>query len=209
MPWQALILAAVIVFNILLIGVLRLRPEITAATGGKALGFLALFALPVLIFAGSTTHHLDKATTTEFCLSCHVMEPYGRSLSIDSPDHLPATHFQNNRVPTDHACYTCHTTYAMFGDVQAKLNGMRHVYINYLGTIPDPITLYEPYKNRECLHCHAAARNFETNDFHVELRTELESNDISCLECHAVVHAVAEVDALPTWSRPEWPPEEP
>lgn len=203
MTTQALILAAFIAFNLGLIIVLRVRPEITAATGGKAVAFLALFVLPAMTFAGSTAHHLDKATTTEFCVSCHVMEPYGLSLEIDSLDHLPATHFQNNRVPPDRACYTCHTSYAMFGDLQAKLNGLRHVAINYLGTVSEPITLYQPYSNRECLHCHAGARTFEEHPFHVEIRSDLGRDEVSCLDCHAVVHGVAEIDALPRWV---WPP---
>ncbi len=205
MSWQAEILAAFIVVNILLIGVLRIRPELTRATTGKALAFLALLVLPVVIFSFSTTHHLEKATTTEFCLSCHVMEPYGSSLRIDSSDHLPATHFQNKRVPTDRACYTCHTNYAMFGDLRAKLNGIRHVYVNYLGTIPDDLTLYEPYQNRECLYCHAGARNFEENDFHLGMRSDLEQNDVSCLECHPSEHAIDQLDSLPMWVRAEGP----
>lgn len=199
-PLQTLILAAFIVFNMVLIVVLHLRPQITAATGGKALAFLSLFVLPVVIFSGSSAHHLEKAKTTEFCLSCHVMEPYGRSLDIDSPDHLPASHFQNNRVPTDQACYTCHTSYAMFGDVRAKLNGVRHVYVNYFGDIPDQLTLYDSFKNRECLHCHAGGRNFEENEFHASMRAELGRDDVSCLECHASVHAVTQLDDLPTWT---------
>ena len=202
MSTQAAILAAFIGFNLALIVVLRLRPEITAATGGKALAFLALFVLPAMTFAGSTAHHLDQATTTQFCVSCHVMEPYGRSLDIDSVDHLPAHHFQNHRVPPDQACYTCHTTYAMFGDLQAKLNGLRHVAVNYLGTVPDPIALYQPYKNRECLHCHAGARTFEEQPFHADIRGELTRDELSCLGCHAVAHDVAAIDDLPRWTPP-------
>ena len=140
---NAVILALFIVVNMLLVALLRWRPHVTAAVGGKALAFLALFLLPVFTFSFSTAHHLEQATTTTFCLSCHVMEPYGRSLYIDSPDYVPASHFQNNRVPQDQACYTCHTTYAMFGDLRAKLNGIRHVYVNYLGAVPEHHDLYE------------------------------------------------------------------
>jgi cytochrome c-type protein NapC len=71
--------------------------------------------------------------------------------------HLAAAHFQNHRVPADEACYTCHTNYAMFGGMKAKIGGLRHIYVYYLGKPPQPadIKLYEPYNNRECLHCHA------------------------------------------------------
>lgn len=163
---------------------------------------MALCALPVLVFAFSSTHHLEQSKTTEFCLSCHVMEPYGRSLSIDSADHLPASHVQNNRVPRDQACYTCHTTYAMFGDVQAKLNGLKHVYVNYFGTVPETVTLYEKFQNRECLHCHDGARSFEEQEFHADMHEDFSRGDVSCLECHSLVHDVATLDELPVWSGP-------
>ena len=56
---QQLILAGVIVFNLVLIGVLRFKPEMRVAARGKALAFLALFVLPVLAFTGGTAHHLE------------------------------------------------------------------------------------------------------------------------------------------------------
>src|SRR6058998_3634922 len=77
------------------------------------------------------------------------------SSDLDDPSYIAAVHFQNNRVPRDRACYTCHTNYALFGGVRAKLHGARHVYVQYFSTIPAPdkIRLYDPYNNRECLHC--------------------------------------------------------
>jgi len=54
------------------------------------------------------------------------------------------------------ACYICHANYAMFGGFRAKLNGLQHVYVQHFGTPHNPIRLYEPYNNRECLHCHLA-----------------------------------------------------
>ena len=132
-------------------------------------------------------------------MSCHVMEPYGRSLAIDSVDHLPANHFQNGRVDKEQACFVCHTNYSMFGDVQAKLNGLQHLFVNYVTGPPDEIELYQPYRNRECLYCHSSARSFEENDFHVDVRAALALGDVSCLECHAVSHDVNELASLPTW----------
>ena len=56
----------------------------------------------------------------------------------------------------------------MFGGIKAKLGGLKHIYVYYLGTPPSPenIKLYEPYNNRECLHCHAGARSFEEGAVH-------------------------------------------
>src|SRR5215831_13898860 len=144
-----------IAFLVVLTGVLALvaglRARLTRSREGKILAFLALLILPaVSVWAGFSTQ-METATSTSFCLSCHVMNEHGRSLQVDDPSYLAARHFQNNLVPRDHACYTCHTDYTMFGTVTAKLRGARHVAVQYFGNIPQPdqIKLYEPYKNRE------------------------------------------------------------
>lgn len=182
-----------------LIALVVLRPSLVAARGGKVLAFLAFLVLPVLVTATGLELHMESSKTTAFCLSCHVMAPYGRSLWVDDKDHIPARHFQNNRIPRDAACFTCHTTYTLFGDYRAKLVGLRHVYVNYLGTIPHPIKLYQPYNNRECMHCHAGARSFEENDVHQGVRPDLAAGKTSCLECHGTVHDVENVGHLPLW----------
>ena len=180
------------------------RPGITRDRGGRILAFLALFVLPSLALVVGFDAHVEKSKRTEFCLSCHTMEPYGKSLKIDDSEYIPASHVQNNRVVADEACFTCHTTYAMYGDVKAKLGGLRHMAINYFGTQPDTIKLYEPYNNRECLHCHAGARSFEGNDAHAETDTTMAAmmaNRLSCLTsgCHDFAHDVHNVDQLELW----------
>ncbi|MGH9674480.1 MAG: hypothetical protein ACRD44_14975 [Bryobacteraceae bacterium] len=63
---------------------------------------------------------MERATSTTFCLSCHVMSEFGRSLHVDDRSYLPAAHYQDNLVNRNHACYTCHTDYTMFGTISAK-----------------------------------------------------------------------------------------
>ena len=189
-------LAAFAVVGLVLILLIVLRPSLTTARGGKILAFLALFIVPVLITWIGTRTHLEHSKSTQFCLSCHAMEPYGRSLGISDSDYLPAGHYQNKRILREEACYTCHTTYTLFGDFQAKLQGMKHVYVNYLGTVPDTLELYQPYQNRECLHCHSGARTFEELEDHADSRSDLETNVSSCLDCHDFVHAIEELDQL-------------
>lgn len=183
-----------------LILLIAYRPSLTDARGGKILAFLAFFMMPILLTWVGTSAHIQHSKSTSFCLSCHVMEPYGESLRIDDPSHVPAFHYQNNLTPRDEACYTCHTTYTMFGDVSAKLNGMKHVYVNYIGTIPEKIELYRPYQNRECLHCHEGARSFEEQEDHADLRGEIASNETSCLECHVDIHDVHSLEGKPMWT---------
>lgn len=195
-------LGAVVLTAIALIALLAFRPSLTAARGGKILAFLGFLVLPALATAIGLSAHVEHSKSTEFCLSCHVMEPYGRSLRVDDAAWLPAQHFQNHRVPRDQACFTCHTNYTLFGDAKAKLRGLRHVYVYYIGPLPAKIELYEPYRNRECLHCHAGARSFEENELHKDIRADLGSNATSCLECHDAVHNVEELAEKPLWSDP-------
>ena len=114
------------------------RAQLTRSREGKMLAFVALLVLPALSVWGGFSEQMERAQSTSFCLSCHVMTDYGRSLYVDDPSYLPAQHFQNNRIPRERACYTCHTTYTLFGGVKAKLKGVRHLWIQYFGTIPKP-----------------------------------------------------------------------
>jgi cytochrome c-type protein NapC len=192
--------------SIALIAMFVFRPGLTASGSGKILAFFVLFALPLLCLGMGFSAELDRSKSTQFCLSCHIMESYGQSLHVDDPSHLAAAHYQNHRVPPDEACYTCHTNYAMFGGVKAKLGGLRHIYVYYLGKPPKPadIKLYEPYNNRECLHCHAGARSFEEGAVHATdptLLADIKSNKLSCLSigCHQVVHDVATLGEQKFW----------
>jgi cytochrome c-type protein NapC len=130
------------------------------------------------------------------------MSARGASLYVDDPSYLVAAHFQNHRVPTDQACYTCHTNYAIFGGLRAKLHGLKHVYVQYLGTSREPIHLYEPYNNRECLHCHLGARSFEEGAVHTaDSDLPVKANRVSCLSsgCHDVVHNVGQLNNVKFW----------
>lgn len=184
---------------------LVVHPGLIASRGGKILAFVALFLLPVLTASVGTSQHLEHSKQTHFCLSCHTMEDYGRSLYVDDPSAIPASHFQNIRVPRDQACYTCHTDYTLFGGLNSKLRGLRHVYVQYLGTPSQPIKLYQAYNNRECLHCHAGARSFEEGAVHnadPEALPAIKSNQLSCMSggCHELVHDVPGLKSAKFWS---------
>jgi cytochrome c-type protein NapC len=199
------LLVSLILFSVVLIGVLVFRPSVTSTAAGKMLAFLLLFLLPLLCLAMGVNSEIERSKSTQFCLSCHVMEPYGRSLHVDDPNFLAAAHFQNHRVPADEACYTCHTNYAMFGGVRAKLHGLRHVYVQYLGMVKQPLHLYDAYNNRECLHCHLGARSFEEGAVHnadPDLLPAVKANKISCVSsgCHDTVHNTSQLDKVKIWN---------
>lgn len=199
-------LVLLIAVTVVLIGVLVFRPGLTASQGGKILAFFVLFLLPLICLGMGTDYHIGRSEETSFCLSCHEMQPFGKSLMVDDPNHLAAAHFQNHRVPADMACYTCHTNYAMFGTLRAKLQGLHHVYVHYLGTPPaaEAIRLYEPFNNRECLHCHLGARSFEegaTHNADPALLPSVKANKLSCVSsgCHDTVHNVGTLDKEKFW----------
>lgn len=203
MPFLNQALTALTLVGVALIVLIVLRPALTLARGGKILAFLALFISPLLITWIGTSAHLENSKSTAFCLSCHVMEPYGQSLKLDGGGHLPAVHYQNNLIRREDACFTCHTTYTLFGDVRAKLNGMKHVYVYYLGTVPEKIELYGKYRNRECLHCHSGARSYEESEFHQPILADIASDQTSCLECHELVHDVGKLKEAKIWKGKE------
>ena len=204
LPGPETLLYAALIIAVVLIAIIVARPGVTATRGGKIFAFVALFLLPVLCVFAAGDEHIERTKQTTFCLSCHIMEPYGKSLYVDDPRYVPAAHFQNHRIPTDQACYTCHTDYALYGGVRAKLRGLRHIYIQYLGTppAPDKIQLYTPYNNRECLHCHLGARSFQSNAVHMAILDSLKSNEMSCVSsgCHDTVHNIDSLSKAKFWS---------
>lgn len=199
------VVLAVLLIALVIVALVVGRPTITVGRGGKILAFVGLFIFPVLTGMLGFETHFQRSKQTRFCLSCHIMEPYGKSLYVDDKTYIPAAHFQNNRVPRDEACYTCHTDYTLYsGGIKAKIRGLRHIYAQYIGTIPQPIKLYKPFDNRECLHCHAGARSFEEGATHAAMMDDIKSNQMSCLSsgCHDMAHNVAQLDHLKFW-RPQ------
>jgi cytochrome c-type protein NapC len=197
------VVSAVLAITLAIAGAVVARPAITAARGGKILAFLGLFIFPVFAGVLGLENHIERSKQTQFCLSCHIMEPYGRSLKVDDKSYIPAVHFQNNLVPRDQACYTCHTDYTLYtGGIKAKIRGLQHIYAQYIGTPHQPIQLYRPFNNRECLHCHVGARSFEEGTTHSAVMDEIRSDQLSCVSsgCHDVVHNVAELNKVKYWS---------
>ena len=197
---QALLMI-LIGISIAFILLLVIRPSLIARREGKVLGLLAFIVLPVVAASIGASEHLENSKQTQFCLSCHIMEPWGKSLYVDDPSHIPAAHFQNHRIAPDEACYTCHSDYAMYGAIHTKLEGMHHVYVEYLGHPMNPIHLYHPYENAQCLHCHLGARSFEADPLHIAVMGDLKSEKLSCISsgCHDTIHNVSTLGQAKFW----------
>jgi cytochrome c-type protein NapC len=195
-------LIALIVLTIVLATVFFVRPSITAGAAGKVLAFGALCVLPAICLRMGLATHIERSEQTKFCISCHSMENYGKSLYLDDPSYLPAQHFQNHRVPADMACYSCHADYTIYGPLKDKLRGVHRIYVQYLGTPPKTIQIPGGYHNRQCLRCHLGARSFEENPIHAALMDSLKSGEMSCISsgCHDMVHNGGNLDDLKMWS---------
>jgi cytochrome c-type protein NapC len=194
-----IIVAAVVVLVLILAAAAE---HLSAHRVGRLVLLGGLALLPLLLTGSGVAVGVRQSSRTEFCLSCHEMEPYGRSLFVNNPDSLVAAHYQQRRIERDSTCFSCHTDYALFGDAKAKLNGLRHVWVHYFGKVPEKIELYQPYPNYNCLHCHDDARGFLEVDVHQESRAELMSGAKSCLSCHDVAHDLAGVKAHNFWVAP-------
>ena len=197
----------------LLLLLLVVRPAITRSTEGKVLAAVALFVAPGIAAYGGASEHMDRSRSTQYCLSCHVMSDYGRSMRVDDPEFLAATHFQNGLVPPDRACYSCHSEYGWSGDFRAKARGFKHVMKTYFGTVPDTIRISRRYRSRECLRCHLGSRSFEESITHLGgpvPMPSIKSGKVSCLKsgCHDIVHQVHELDQMAFWDPLDPPVEE-
>ena len=187
--------AGVAIAALLLLG----AGTLAAQRVGRLVLLVGLVALPVLLSAGNVSYGVAESSQTRFCLSCHEMQRHGKSLFADDKQALAAVHYQNRLVERDTTCYSCHKDYALFGDVKAKLNGLRHVWAHYVAGVPEKITLYQPFPNANCLHCHDDARRFLEKPAHQPVMEAVQTGTMSCLSCHRVAHDMNKVDANAFW----------
>lgn len=197
----------------LLLLLLAVRPSITRSPEGKILAAVALLVTPAFAAYAGVSEHMERARSTAYCLSCHVMSDYGRSMRVDDPDFLAATHFQNGLVPRDRACISCHSDYGWSGNLRAKARGFKHVMETYFGSVPDTIRISRRYRGRECLRCHLGSRPFEESFTHLAgpvPMADIKSGKASCLRsgCHDLVHEVHELDQMAFWNPMDPPIEE-
>lgn len=154
---------------------------------GRSYAVLVMVVFPVL-WLGGALFYADNATrATSFCLRCHEMQPYGASVTADNAS-VPATHFRNGWVEQERACYVCHTSPGLSGAAEAKMKGLRDVYVHYLGDVPDAIRLDAPYDGGVCLKCHGEEEGFIAVEAHRLFVPRLPGFDVSCFGCHAISH---------------------
>ena len=127
--WGARFLIAVLVLGISLILITLFRYKgSTPSPLAWALLCGSICVIPLATTGFGTLLVFDRAENVEFCASCHLtMQSYVDDLKDPNSVSLAAVHFKNKYIP-DNQCYVCHTSYGMFGTVEAKASAMVDVY---------------------------------------------------------------------------------
>lgn len=149
-------------------------------------GFVILAPLAYLLNAGLA---ISGAKSVAFCGSCHVMHGYVQDLQNPDSEHLAAQHFQYRWI-NDHQCYTCHSDYGLFGDVGAKLAGLRHVWFYTVGGYELPLKIRGTYDNQRCLVCHGPVKSYQEIGEHEKNAAPIADSAMSCIggACHVGPH---------------------
>jgi nitrate/TMAO reductase-like tetraheme cytochrome c subunit len=136
--------------------------------------FLGVAVLPIPAIFMSTAVGLEHSKQLEFCNSCHAMDPFMDDMKDVASNQLAARHYKNRFIQKAH-CYTCHTDYGIFGTMEAKLNGMKHMWGDFTG-------------HQICLNCHAGAVRFERLEEHDGVIEEVLAGEGGCNPCHELAH---------------------
>ncbi|MBZ5567699.1 MAG: NapC/NirT family cytochrome c [Acidobacteriia bacterium] len=183
----ARLLAAVIVIGIavVLYSLVRYRGRTLSAASWGVLA-LGVGVLPVVSSGVGTVLVFERAERVEFCESCHLtMQAFVSDMKNPKSESLAALHYKNRYIPDDQ-CYICHTSYGLFGTVEAKKEGMHDVWVYYTRTFKLPVKLRHPYPNTDCLKCHA--ESVKWLGVHDEFKASLFSGETSCMQCHGATN---------------------
>ncbi len=187
--WGSRFLIAILCIGIVLIAFSLIRYKgRTPSPLSWGLLTAALCLVPLGSNGLGTLLVFDRAERVEFCASCHLtMQSFVDDLHDAKSESLAAIHFKNKYIP-DNQCYVCHTSYGMFGTVEAKEAGMIDVYKYFTHTYRFPIKMREPYPNHDCLKCHAESAKWLKHEEHVAAKDDLFADKLKCMDCHAAAN---------------------
>jgi cytochrome c nitrite reductase small subunit len=156
--------------------------------GAVSWGFLiaGTTVFPMLLTGVGTILALERVRTVPLCGSCHLtMKSYVDDMMNPNSKSLAAVHY-TNRYIAENQCYECHTSYGMLGTLQSKKQGIVDVYKYYTHTFQLPLQLRQPYRDGDCLKCHAGATKFIAA--HEESQEKIFAGKVTCMQCHAETH---------------------
>jgi len=184
---------ALALLNLLILVIAWRRVKRTGTTDGvQGTLFFGLAVLPLVVIFFGYTKGIAGMETVSACGGCHVMTPHVQDLQDPNSEALASVHFKNRYIRQDH-CYTCHSDYGMLGTISAKRDGVGHVLHYLTGHYTQPLKIRSPYPNVRCLTCHAESQKFLKSAGHpADVRPQLLSGAVSCLDCHAPAHTPKE-----------------
>jgi cytochrome c nitrite reductase small subunit len=142
--------------------------------------------LPLLMTGMGMTLVFERVKTVQLCGSCHLtMKAYVDDMKNPQSRSMAAIHFTNRYIAEDQ-CYVCHTAYGLLGTFEAKEQGVIDVYKYYTRTFEFPLKLRHPYRDRDCLKCHAEATKFL--EAHQDSKEEIFAGKLTCMQCHSETH---------------------
>ncbi len=159
-------------------------------------GLAAIVVFPVAAFAVGNLILMERAQDVRFCASCHVMVPVVES-AREGRDSLAALHFEG-AFPVETGCYECHSGYGIWGTLDAKVAGVKHMWVTLTGTVEYPIEIYGEYDHQACLVCHGSASDFVDAAIHrtEDVAAALDAGQMSCAgTCHPVAHPASALSA--------------
>jgi len=177
------IVVAIPAAAILLVGLVRGRLMPAAAAAG-------ILFLPVAAYGLGALLLMEDSKTVRFCGSCHVMTPIVASLGAEG-DSLAAVHYRRGLVSHEEACFVCHSGYGIWGTVDAKMAGIRHMLRTATNDYKFPIEHRGPFDIDSCLNCHARSATFRAVGAHQDPDTQqaLFKREMGCTGvCHVAAH---------------------
>jgi nitrate/TMAO reductase-like tetraheme cytochrome c subunit len=149
--------------------------------------FIGICLLPTPVMFLSTAVGLEQSKDVQFCSSCHVMEVFVDDLKDPASKTLAALHYKNRYIQREH-CYRCHTDYGILGTMEAKKQGLGHIYKAATGSYTLPIKMSKPYNFAICLDCHAESAKFNKEAAHNDVAKETMAGKSNCMDCHDAPH---------------------
>jgi cytochrome c nitrite reductase small subunit len=192
--WAARILVWVLLVSLAAVGYILIRSLQGRLDGiaGKGLLIAGVVLLPSFSVATGMLLVFARAERVEFCGSCHkIMADYVADMTNPSGEGLAALHFKYQYIESNQ-CYECHTSYGLFGTLEAKMHGVGEVLRYYTGSYDLPLSMWNPYPNGDCLKCHARSSKWLAQEEHGrgEAKRELFDGTTSCMSCHDAAHNV-------------------
>ena len=172
---------------LLIIYTLVFRRQRLHEANSKWMLFLGICLFPAPVMFLSTAVGLEQSKNVQFCMSCHVMKPFTDDLMNPASKTLAAIHYKNRYIQREQ-CYRCHTDYGILGTMDAKMQGLGHIWKAGTGSYTLPIKMTKPYNFGICLDCHADSAKFNKQPAHDGVLKEFAAGKANCLECHDSPH---------------------